>query len=72
LGIRPFSSGTLAWPCSAACPSTVPGIPTKLPIHGEPNPILKAHRTQTMRTRQNVLNTIMTVFMIHLRWTRPP
>ena len=42
------------------------------PIHGDPKPILKAHRTQTMRVRQNALNTIIMVLTAHLRWTMPP
>ncbi len=58
--------------CSAEALSTVPGLPTKVPIHGDPNPMRKAHRTQTMRTRQNVLNTISMVFTAHFRCTRPP
>jgi hypothetical protein len=41
-------------------------------ISGVPKPILKAHRTQTMRVRQNVANTINTVFMAHFFCTRPP
>jgi hypothetical protein len=52
--------------------TTVPGLPRKVPIHGDPNPILKAHRTHTMSTRQNVLNTISMVLTAHFRCTRPP
>ncbi len=61
-----------AWPCSPPRPDDVPGTPTKVPIHGVPKPILNAHRTQTMRVRQNALNTIIMVFTAHFFWTIPP
>src|SRR5215470_10311138 len=61
-----------AWACSAAALSTVPGLPRNAPIHGDPNPIRKAHRTQAMSTRQKVLNTISMVLTAHFRCTRPP
>src|SRR5215831_1161668 len=71
-GIRPFSSGMLACPCKAACPSTVLGSPRNVLISGVPKPSLKPHSTQTIRTRQKVVNTIITVFIAHFLWTRPP
>ncbi len=63
--------------CSPEAPTTVCGLPTNAPIpcelnNGDPNPILKAHKTHTMRTRQKVANTINMVFTAHLRCTRPP
>ena len=61
-----------AWPCSAAWPSTLRGSPTKVLISGVPKPILKAQSTQVISTRPNVVNTIITVFMAHFFWTRPP
>ena len=61
-----------AWPCSAAWPSTVRGSPTNVLISGVPKPILKAQRTQVIRTRQKVVNTMSTVFMAHFFCTRPP
>ena len=79
MGIRPLSNGMFAWPCSAAWPSTVRGSPTKFLMNGRPKlisgvpkPILKAHRTQVIRTRQKVVNTMSTVFMAHFFCTRPP
>src|SRR5580658_2786062 len=49
-------NGMFAWPCSCVWPRMFPGLPTNVdsrlvpcPI-GWPNPILKAHRTHTMRT----------------------
>src|SRR5712691_729369 len=64
----------LACACSPACPTTVAGLPTtSRPVNkGCPNPILNAHKTQTIRVRQNVLNTISMVFTAHLRCTIPP
>src|SRR6266581_6508009 len=61
-----------AWPCSAACPSTLRGSPTNVLISGVPKPILKAQSTQVISTRQNVVNTMSTVFIAHFFWTRPP
>ena len=61
-----------AWPCSAAWPSTLRGSPTKVLISGVPKPILKAQSTQVISTRQNVVNTMSTVFMAHFFCTRPP
>src|SRR5690348_13917408 len=39
---------------------------------GVPKPSLKPQSTQTIRTRQKVVNTIITVFIAHFLWTRPP
>src|ERR1035438_10581032 len=64
-----------AWLCSPEAPTTVCGLPRRgklPPIHGWPKPILKAHRTHTMRGRENVLHTISTVLTAHLCCTRPP
>ena len=72
LGIRPLSSGMFACPCSAIWPSTVRGSPTNVLINGVPKPILKAHRTQVIRVRQNVAKIMITVFMAHFFCTRPP
>jgi hypothetical protein len=68
----PLTSGMWAWPCSLNEPMTGPGWPTKVPIQAEPKPILKTHRTQTMRTRQKPLNAMIMVFTAHLRCTSPP
>src|SRR5260370_10999335 len=65
----------LACPCSPPDPMTAPAFPTRCrlpPIHGDPNPILKAHRTHTISVRQNALKTIIIVLTAHLRWTIPP
>ena len=72
MGIRPLSNGMFACPCSAVWPSTVRGSPTNVLISGVPKPILKAHRTQVIRVRQKVANTMSTVFMAHFFCTRPP
>src|SRR5215469_9003189 len=71
-GISPFSSGMFAWPCSAACPRMVRGSPRKVWTSGVPKPILNANSTHVMRVRQNVQNTIITVFIAHFFCTRPP
>ncbi|KWW97706.1 hypothetical protein TH66_19540 [Carbonactinospora thermoautotrophica] len=39
---------------------------------GLPNPILKPHRTHTISTTENALNTISMVFTTHFRGTSPP
>src|SRR6185312_17176287 len=39
---------------------------------GVPKPSLKPQSTQTIRTRPKVVNTIITVFIAHFFWTRPP
>src|SRR5689334_11838549 len=62
----------LAWPCKASCPSTVRGSPRNVLTSGVPKPSLKPHSTQVIRTRQKVVNTIMTVLIAHFFWTRPP
>ena len=62
----------LACDCSPVELMTESGRPTKVEIHGVPKPILKAQSTQTMRVRQNALNTIIMVLTAHLRWTIPP
>jgi hypothetical protein len=74
LGIRPapLTLGMCAWPCSLNEPMTGPGRPRNVPIHAWPKPILKTHRTHTMRTRQNPLNAMIMVLTAHLRCTRPP
>src|SRR5580700_7248991 len=72
LGINPFSSGMFAWPCNALAPRIVRGSPTNVLIRGVPKPNLLAQRTQVIRTRQKVLNTIKTVFIAHFFCTRPP
>src|SRR5580700_3846951 len=72
LGINPFSNGMLACPCSAAWPRTDRGSPRKVWTRGVPKPILNAHSTHVMSVRQNVVNTIITVFIAHFFWTRPP
>src|SRR5438552_5968868 len=72
LGIRPFTSGMLAWPCRAACPRTVLGSPRNVLTSGVPKPSLKPQSTQVIRTRQKVVNTISTVLIAHFFWTRPP
>ena len=46
---------------------TAPGLPRKVEIHGSPKPILNAQSTQTIRVRQNALNTIIMEFTAHLR-----
>ena len=62
----------LAWPCKALCPSTVRGSPRNVLTSGVPKPSLKPHSTQVIRTRQKVVNTIITVLIAHFFWTRPP
>src|SRR6266700_2712847 len=72
LGIRPFTSGMLAWPCRGACPRTVLGSPRNVLTSGVPKPSLKPQSTQVIRTRQKVVTTISTVLIAHFFWTRPP
>src|SRR6266480_1929935 len=71
-GIRPFSSGMFACPCKALCPRTVRGSPMNVLTSGVPKPSLKPQSTQTIRTSPKVVNTIITVFIAHFLWTRPP
>ncbi len=61
----------LARACSAAWPITAAGLPMKVDIHGSPKPILNAQSTQTIKVRQNALNTIIMAFTAHLRCTSP-
>ncbi len=72
LGTAGFTSGMLACPCSAACPRIVLGSPMKVWSNGVPKPSLNAQRTQVIKTRQKVVNTIITVLIAHFFWTRPP
>src|SRR6202021_2247576 len=72
LGTAGFTSGMLAWSCSAACPRIVLGSPMKVWISGVPKPSLNAQSTQVIKTRQKVVNTIITVLIAHFFWTRPP
>ena len=70
-----LSKGMLACPSSAPVPRDAPGLPSKWrlpPIQGVPKPILYAHRTQVISTRQNVQNTISMVFTAHFFCTSPP
>ncbi len=71
-GMSPDSSGMTARACSEPAPTIAPGVPTNVWIHGVPKPILNAHSTQATSVRQNVANTMRTVFIAHLRCTRPP
>src|SRR6266487_6800657 len=72
LGTRPFTSGMLACPCKALCPSTVLGSPRNVLTSGVPKPSLKPQSTQVISTRQKVVNTISTVFIAHFFCTSPP
>ena len=39
---------------------------------GVPKPSLNPHRTQVIKTRPKVVNTIITVFIAHFFCTKPP
>ena len=44
----------------------------KVWISGVPKPSLNAQSTQVIKTRQKVVNTIITVLIAHFFCTRPP
>ena len=70
----------LLWCCSAVCESTGPGLPMKFPKkpecdspwNGEPKPILKAHRTQTTSTIENVANVSIMLLIDQRFCITPP
>ena len=71
-GTAALTSGMLAWLSSAEAPRIVLGSPMKVWTNGVPKPSLNPHRTQVIKTRPKVVNTISTVFIAHFFCTRPP
>ena len=72
--------GIVACPCSPAWVRMLPGLPMKLPKkpecarpwNGEPKPILKAQRTQTMSTTANAANVSIMLLIDHRFCITPP
>src|SRR5437870_2475214 len=77
--------GITAWPSSAACPSTLPGLPMNVPRKPLapntppplcaidcPKPILNAHRDHAMSTRQKATNVSIMLFTDQRFCITPP